>query len=267
MHIGSCIILLIISIALMTVCCILQLRNQGESFHQFSIWITHKSIDRTFYVQWTEKNPATTINFLDDAQVHQQFVDAGDPELLEAFDRMPLPVMKADMWRYLVVHRYGGMYVDADVECLVPVSEWELDWDRYDVFIDFENDVHFCQWIFLAKPNHPLFGLVLDMIKRKAKTGIDFTDEHFVHSHTGPCIWTDAIISYVGSSQDLVAKYHKQAKQFAHDYKHEFSQKRICIFPQLTKVFTIHRYHGGNTDNGWSHQRYALLESKGIVRT
>lgn len=33
---------------------------------------------------------------------------------------------------------------------------------------------------------HPLFGAVIQAIVQAAKNGIDISNEHFVHAHTGP---------------------------------------------------------------------------------
>eukprot|EP00959_Pyramimonas_sp_CCMP1952_P373564 7823571-Pyramimonas_sp.AAC.1 len=35
---------------------------------------------------------------------------------------MPHPVMRADLFRYLIVLRYGGIYTDVDTECMVSLA-------------------------------------------------------------------------------------------------------------------------------------------------
>jgi mannosyltransferase OCH1-like enzyme len=54
---------------------------------------------------WTEENLPT---------------DPSRPEILE---RLRAPVERADILRLELLHRYGGVYVDTDVECLRPVDE------------------------------------------------------------------------------------------------------------------------------------------------
>ena len=68
--------------------------------------------------------------------------------------------------------------------------------DDCDVIIGLENDVHFCQWTFASTPGHPFLARVLELINERARVP-DFprTDlPDFVHFHTGPGVFTDAII-------------------------------------------------------------------------
>lgn len=39
-------------------------------------------------------------------------------QLLDMYRRLSSPVERADVWRYLVLHRYGGVYADSDVKCM-----------------------------------------------------------------------------------------------------------------------------------------------------
>lgn len=39
--------------------------------------------------------------------------------------RILTPVEQADVWRYLVLLFCGGVYVDTDVQCVTPFSQWQ----------------------------------------------------------------------------------------------------------------------------------------------
>lgn len=51
---------------------------------------------------------------------HRFWTDDDVPELVnqDLFDRSPNFAQKADLLRYELLHRFGGLYVDADFECL-----------------------------------------------------------------------------------------------------------------------------------------------------
>lgn len=51
---------------------------------------------------------------------------------------------------------------------------------------------------FAGVAGHPMLRRVLELIIQRAKDGIDVSNGHFVHFHTGPAAWTDAIRSYLG---------------------------------------------------------------------
>ena len=49
----------------------------------------------------------------------QDFVKTEWPQYWETYAIMPHPVMRADLFRYLILLRYGGIYTDVDTECMV----------------------------------------------------------------------------------------------------------------------------------------------------
>ncbi len=123
-----------------------------------------------------------------------------DRELVEAFRRMPLAVMRADIWRYAVVYVNGGVYADIDAECITPLDSW-LDGDA-EVVLAVENDFHFCQWTFAAMPGARLLETCLELVVERWRAGIDTSRKHFVHYHTGPALWTEAVRRRLGGRGD-----------------------------------------------------------------
>ena len=107
---------------------------------------------------------------------------------------------RADLWRYMVVLKEGGLYADSDVLVTEPFAEWDaLDPAMgCEVVIGLENDFHLCQWaIFSLRPHHPLLDNVVSFVLRRIMEGsrksLKWTellrlDEpvHFVHEYTGP---------------------------------------------------------------------------------
>jgi alpha 1,6-mannosyltransferase len=43
-------------------------------------------------------------------------------DIVDLFLRLPIPIIKADLFRYLVLVKKGGIYADIDVLCLKPMS-------------------------------------------------------------------------------------------------------------------------------------------------
>ncbi len=62
------------------------------------------------YRLWTDKDARCFI-----AEHHREF--------LARFDAYPLNIQRADAIRYFVLYKYGGLYVDMDVESLRPIDE------------------------------------------------------------------------------------------------------------------------------------------------
>jgi hypothetical protein len=133
------------------------------------------------------------------------------------------PVMIADIWRYAILYRYGGIYADVDVTCEKELQSWfppaaskdhvaksslldpyllgqnasniyqGLQFDDCGIIVGLENREHFCQWTFASVPGNPLLQSVIELIIERGRNGI-VIQENFVHYHTGPAVFTDAII-------------------------------------------------------------------------
>lgn len=54
-------------------------------------------------------------------------VAARYPWLLATYDGYPTPIQRADVARYLIVHTYGGIYADLDVERVLHIKSRRLD--------------------------------------------------------------------------------------------------------------------------------------------
>ena len=76
-----------------------------------------------------ELNPEYRYEFYDDQRMID-FVrnfDCSDfsfdsRALIKAFDDIQPGAGKADIWRYLIIYQFGGVYLDLDVKCLKPLS-------------------------------------------------------------------------------------------------------------------------------------------------
>lgn len=72
---------------------------------------------------WKDLNPGYE-HRLYDAEDRQQFIRQNYPELLAVYISLSTNVERADLWRYLALHKYGGVYADSDVRCIKPIQQW-----------------------------------------------------------------------------------------------------------------------------------------------
>ena len=86
--------------------------------------ITQAEMDsKEFRTHCRNLNPQYELITYDD-DMSRRFVSTYYPEWLELYDGLDVPVMRADMWRYLILHKYGGVYLDGDVACKKPIDTW-----------------------------------------------------------------------------------------------------------------------------------------------
>jgi mannosyltransferase OCH1-like enzyme len=161
------------------------------------IWQTYKdpydSLKNYMYDSmqtWRDLNPEYEHRYMDDLQAGEFVLKEYGQDWYDIFINLPVGVMRGDLWRYMVIYKYGGVYTDLDTECLLPISQWMLD-DK-DFIVCPETSKHFCQWTFASTAGNPILKSVLDLIKDKLMSP-SYGSDHFVHTHTGPAIWTNGI--------------------------------------------------------------------------
>lgn len=204
---------------------------------------------------WLRLNTQWDHTILDDGEIDSMMEAEFASDVVQAFRGFPLGVMRADMWRYAILLRYGGLYADVDCRCEMPVNHWSLpgiealrESKKPALIVALENKVHFCNWTFAASPGHPVLQRVLDLIVERFQKGIDYSNEHFVHEHSGPAVWTDAIreIMEVDATPGEIAN--------SADYRRKAMEQGIYILDveAFRGRFCINEYGSTNFVDHWS---------------
>ena len=173
---------------------------------------------------WSEKHPGFIHEVItDQVAVHLiRHLYASVPEVLEAYNSLPLPVLKADFFRYLILLARGGIYSDIDTTAIKSAAEWlpdsvpresiglvigiEADPDREDWAQWYSRRIQFCQWTIQSKPGHPVLREVVANItletlaKKKAGVLSRFRGDKVIE-FTGPAVWTDTIFDYMNDEK------------------------------------------------------------------
>ncbi|EOD49420.1 hypothetical protein GTA08_BOTSDO12204 [Neofusicoccum parvum] len=172
---------------------------------------------------WTILHPTFVHEVITDSvAVHlMRHLYASIPEVLEAYHALPLPVLKADFFRYLILLARGGIYSDIDTAALKPATDWvpadvprdsyglvvgiEADPDREDWHDWYSRRIQFCQWTIQAKPGHPVLREIVANITeetlRRKKEGRLVADVNGIVEYTGPALWTDIIFDFFNDPQ------------------------------------------------------------------
>jgi len=148
-------------------------------------------------------NPDSYHMMWDDSSI-QEFVHLFYPKNVSSmFDILPLPIHKSDLFRYMVLQTFGGVYSDIDTTCLKPVSSWvktkqqnmvisnttttttpststsfnksiglivgvEADTgDRKDWALWYPRQLQWCQWTIASTRSHPVLTHVVEHILQK----------------------------------------------------------------------------------------------------
>ncbi|KAG8625394.1 hypothetical protein KVT40_007145 [Elsinoe batatas] len=174
---------------------------------------------RAYEATWTEKHPGFVHEVItDNVAVHLiSHLYSAIPEVIEAYNALPEPVLKADFFRYLILLARGGIYSDIDTSAIKSAIEWvpsEVPRESYGMVIGVEADpdrpdwaewysrrIQFCQWTIQSKPGHPILR---DIVANITETTLEMKREGTIGKHllksivefTGPALWTDRIFEF-----------------------------------------------------------------------
>lgn len=209
-------------------------------------WKTHDVPPkyRKWVNSWREKNPDFVYKHYDDAEC-RVLVASSYPEFLELYDSLPTGVEKADLFRYLVIHKFGGVYADLDTSCEKPITDVLTGGHRIILGKESNQQEFQClQWFFAAAPQHPAFIEIANEIKKRVNDpALLEKDPRYQKSRdkkvakvlfkTGPWVFTDVMLKYIESGD---AKVYPECTFGC-------SNRLFALAPGV-KQYVVHHYAG-----------------------
>lgn len=142
---------------------------------------------------WQTENPGWTYRLWDDMEI-AAFVRDEFPRFFPIWYSYPQAIMRVDAWRYLLLKKFGGLYVDLDFACLRPLDEWLLVEDHFCV-ADQGNGELCNAFMWAPSPNLAFLSDIELELKMHSNTG-------HVLSATGPGFLTH----YAKSRETLIER-------------------------------------------------------------
>lgn len=147
-------------------------------------WLTRWQISR-----FRRNNPEYSYEFYDDRRINTFLAKEFDRETVDLYERINIGAAKADFFRYAVLLKKGGIYLDIDSTIKGKLSDFILPKDE--AIISSENNPDlFVQWALIFAPNHPFMEKTLELVKSNIKAN---AYPHDVHRMTGPTVYTKAV--------------------------------------------------------------------------
>jgi len=222
------------------------------------IFQTHKSMDyirskptiNNAVKSWRRFSHEFEYHFFSDIDCELFMKNVMGGNIYIAYMRLPMAVMKADLWRYCVIYTHGGIYADTDTICKVNPS-FIFSNDKAYLICAPENSTHLCQWVFAAPPKSPiLFTIIQESVKRILEIP-KIKGEHIIHHLTGPAVFTDAIEIYLKKHGH---KVFKNKLEYSHRYPF------LAVFKhKIFHSFMVNHLYAGQHRDGWIRERNKLL--------
>lgn len=110
-------------------------------------------------------------------------------EIAECYNKLNIIVAKVDFWRYLVLYKYGGIYLDMDSSIEKSLDELINDEDQAIITAEGCPNLY-VQWALIFSKNHPILKKTIELICNNVKKN-SFPND--IHKMTGPTVFSKAI--------------------------------------------------------------------------
>jgi len=162
---------------------------------------------------WARLNPGHSILLYDDVDI-RAFITTYHAHHLPLFHRLQSQVERTDLWRYLVLCTFGGVYADSDVVAGRPIATWAQDAglltgveNAFETMAaarrrDYTRVMQLVQWTIAARRGHEVVCRMGDYISRRldaeaAGTIAETNRDHAILERTGPGIWSSSVHDYL----------------------------------------------------------------------
>ncbi len=160
-------------------------RNIFQSWYTRDLsWSLQRKIDSI-----KRKNPGYHHKIYTDEEI-DSFVEKHYPgEINTCYKRLNIIVAKVDFWRYLILYKLGGVYLDFDSS--IEGSLDSLIQEKDEAIITAENNPElYVQWALIFKKKHPILKRTIELIVENIKQNKYPND---IHKMTGPSVYSKAI--------------------------------------------------------------------------
>ena len=177
---------------------------------QKNVFQTWKTLDFPYKIEKIlnknkRLNPDFKFHIYTDDQLFDFIKSNYDSEIFNAFEKLKHPVAKADMWRYLVLFKYGGVYLDIDSKFNNAIKTFINDDDEGVISAE-KNEGNYVQWALFYKKEHPILSKTVEYIIANMDSELYKND---IENLTGPKVYARSVKEFYKLSEDKELEWSK----------------------------------------------------------
>jgi len=151
------------------------------------------------YILWTD-------------ETMEQFVQKEYPDFLNVYKSYKHNIQRCDAFRYLVLYKYGGIYLDMDIVCKKKLNSLL----KYDFVLSKSSNINsFTNSFFMIVPKHPFLKFCIDNLPNYIDSYSYFGNHLHIMNSTGPLYLTNMLNKY--GIQNINNMYILTNDEFAGD--------------------------------------------------
>jgi mannosyltransferase OCH1-like enzyme len=200
--------------------------------------------------QMMSLNPGYTHYLYDDKEIDEFMHDHYSGKVYNAFRQLAIGAARADLWRYCILYKYGGIYLDIDAG-ITKSLDGLIRPDDDAVITREQVEGLFNQWILIFSKGHRLLKAVID----ECVENIESRSSNNILHLTGSTVFTRVINDRVKSNQ---LKY-VDSNGYGGDIWHSLDNKLESIFNQSGRKYRC-RFYGVDMNEYASYHNPAFDE-------
>jgi len=118
-------------------------------------------------------------------------------EVFEAYEQLQIGAAQADLWRLLVLQKYGGVYMDIDAHLVWPLH-WSIPLEATELYLRIKTG-EISNYFIASAPNNPRLQRVINRVVQNIRK----RSSENVYNLTGPGVFNEVL-----GSEDVPTTYY-----------------------------------------------------------
>ncbi|GHE43602.1 glycosyltransferase family 32 protein [Sphingobacterium griseoflavum] len=188
-------------------------------------WLTR------FYIwRFLKNNKGYRHVFFDDEQVETFMKQSFDARTYRAYCRLQIGAAKADFFRYAILYKHGGIYLDLDSDLIGKLDDALLPTDVAVIAHEGNFQQFFSQWALIYDKGHPFMEETIRLMIENIEQN---KYPHDVHAMTGPTVYAQAIRNVLARQPDVAYRVFEDDYKGLMQFKYKLG--KILIYGDRSK--------------------------------
>lgn len=171
-----------------------------------------------------KRNPEYDYQFYDDERISSFILKEYGEDVFRLYQKINIGASKADFFRYAVLYKFGGIYLDIDSLCKAKLDDFILPSDAAIISLE-SNLEYYVQWALIFEAGHPFLKKTLDAVLENLK---DNKYPNDVHKMTGPSAFTLSIKECLKESSDI--NYRQVDVDYGGKFKFHYRFSKFFLY-------------------------------------
>lgn len=181
-------------------------------------WLTRWHIKRML-----KRNPEYEYHFYDDTKI-EDFFKNEFPEYYKYYKSLTIGAAKADFFRYAILYKKGGIYLDIDCKVISRFKDFIKDDDEAVISIE-NNGVLYTQWALVFASKHPFLEETLEVCAENIRK---HKYPNNVHQTTGPTAFTEGIKRVLEKNPSV--KFREIGVEYENHLKDKYKLAKFLLY-------------------------------------